>query len=169
MPPTALASPSLLFRHHEHLHHSAPRFRRVPQAPLHCSFLPWQYHYNCALAPPPALPLLCPTPFPPRTLQTCTSANRHDTQVKIYSPGYIEQCAAETLLCPGMFLLPRLAYSPRAGGDLHRQTLPKMRRGLRRRRATASGNHARASSGGDWGAMARYQRKNWKKRGGKRC
>jgi len=28
------------------------RFRRVPQAPLHCFVIPWQFHYNCALPLP---------------------------------------------------------------------------------------------------------------------
>jgi len=39
----------------------APGFRRVPQTPLHCYFLPWQYNCNCVLARPPALR---PLPLP---------------------------------------------------------------------------------------------------------
>ena len=40
MSPTPPAPPSLLLQHHEPLHYSAPRSRRVPQRPLHCSFQP---------------------------------------------------------------------------------------------------------------------------------
>ena len=45
--------------------HSASRFLRVPQGPLSCSSLPWQYYYTCAFAPP-RLGSALPPPSTPR-------------------------------------------------------------------------------------------------------
>ena len=49
---------------HQHCPQRGATVRRVPKTPVHCPFLPWEYYYNGALAPPspPALPLLCPPP-----------------------------------------------------------------------------------------------------------